>query len=299
MKAVELFCGMGMSAIGLRGGGATVVGACDIDKRFVKAFNSQTILPPVAKAISVDEYEPPEFDLLSGGPVCKAFSPGATLFGTEGQQDDRNTFPHFFRFLEKCSPMPEYVLVENSYGLKRFGGYVTELIERLNRMGYTVDYGEIDCFDYGVPQHRRRVIFLCSKKGDWKISKPLVRMGPSIVNECFLKPTPNSEPLLRPLSDGMRAYVYRDERHLKKHPPLELNKAASTVVANYKRGVPYGLVNNPSFGLMLCEPRLAARLQGLPDTYDLSCLSRTAALECIGNGFPTPVVRYMVGGLMA
>jgi len=49
MKAVELFCGIGMSALGIKQAGVTLVGAVDTDKRFVRAFNSQTVLPDVAQ----------------------------------------------------------------------------------------------------------------------------------------------------------------------------------------------------------------------------------------------------------
>lgn len=45
---------------------------------------------------------------------------------------------------------------------------------------------------------------------------------------------------------------------------------------------------------MTALPRLTARLQGLPDEYDLSMLSRRDALKAIGNGFPYQVVEYLL-----
>jgi DNA (cytosine-5)-methyltransferase 1 len=293
MRAVELFCGIGMSALGLDQAGADVVGAVDIDKRFVYSFNIQNILPANAQLGDVGDYEPPPMDLLSGGPVCKAFSPGATLFGTSGKNDPRNTFPLFFKVLKRCSPLPSYVLIENSYGLARFKGYVSELKKQLQRLGYVTDIQEIDCYDYGVPQHRRRLVFTASLRHGvtpWKVTKPAQRTGPKTVGDCFGN---TSEELLRDLTPGSLAYLLRDPIHLKKHKPLTLDRTASTVVGNYKRGVPYGVVEKNGV-YYRCMPRLAARLQGLPDSYDLTHLSVTAALEGIGNGFPTPVVKHLV-----
>jgi site-specific DNA-cytosine methylase len=301
MRAVELFSGIGLSSIGLVEAGVELVGACELHPLFVKAFNAQSILPPVAISSDIDDYEIPPCDLLSAGPVCKAFSPGATLFGTAGSDDKRNTFPHLFRAIERSDP--RYVLIENSYGLQRFKGYLGEILEKLKNMGYHVIWDEVDCFDYGVPQHRRRVVILGAKDGPWYIFKPDQRNGPMTVGDCMRNPPPTDKlPLTRPMSEGEKAYWNRDPRHAKKHPPLNLWKPASTVVGNYKRGVPYGVVEIPSqtelVSLHMCNPRLAARLQGIPDTYNVDAGSRTRMLEGIGNGFPPPVVKYLVEELI-
>jgi len=84
--------------------------------------------------------------------------------------------------------------------------------------------------------------------------------------------------------------------HVKKHPPLQLDQPASTVVSVYRKGVPYGIVDYHGT-LHHCGPRLAARVQGLPDDFDLSSMSKTSALESIGNGFPSQVVEYFLRGL--
>jgi len=297
MRVVELFSGVGLSSWGMKQAGAEVVGACEIDPQFVKAYNAQKFLNPVAVCTDVDKYEIPECDVLSGGPVCKAFSPGANRFGTKGKDDVRNTFPHFFRALDRSSP--KYVLVENSYGLARFKDYLSGIVEDLKHRGYTMDCGEIDCYDYGVPQHRRRVVMLGSKGASWCVSKPPVRTGPMTVGDC-LKPSPSGDKMgaYRPMTDSEQSYWLRDPKRCKRHPPLRHDRVAGTVVSNYKRGVPYGVLMVPDGTYRMCLPRLAARLQGLPDEYDVNVLSKTKMLEGIGNGFPPPVVAHLVGELM-
>jgi len=300
MRAVELFCGIGLSSLGIVRAGATLVGANDIQAKFIDIFNSQDLLPSVGITGDTDAYEIPECDLLSAGPVCKAFSPGATVFGTKGKEDDRNTFPHLLRAIERSRP--KYLLIENSSGLQRFKGYINEILDKLSYYGYKVDWGEVDCFNYGVPQHRRRVVFLGSPKGSWRLIPPSPTEYihyPKTVGECLYKP-PEADvgtPLTRPLSEGERAYWDRDPRHEKKHPPLKPEKPASTVVSNYKRGIPYGVVKMPDGELRMCGPRLMARLQGVPDEYSINTGSRTRMLEGIGNGFPPNVVEHLIRSL--
>lgn len=297
MRVVELFSGVGLSSWGMTQAGATVVGACEIDPQFVKAYNSQSFLKPVASCSDVDKYDIPACDLLSGGPVCKAFSPGANRFGTKGADDDRNTFPHFFRALDRCNP--GHILIENSYGLARFQGYLQCIVASIQKRGYNVDCQEVDCYDYGIPQHRRRVVLLGSKKHRWMVTKPAVREGMATVAGCLGEPPVSDKHLLtRPMTPAEKDYWLRDPKRCKRHPPLRFDRAAGTVVSNYKRGVPYGVVVMPDGELHMCGPRLAARLQGLGDVYDVSVLSRTKMLEGIGNGFPSPVVKHLVSELI-
>jgi len=235
-------------------------------------------------------------DLLSGGPVCKAFSPGARLFGTKGKRDSRNTFPAMFRVIEDV--LPDYVLMENTFGLTQFSGYLAEMQARAVMLGYRVDGMEVDCYQYGVPQHRRRLIITMSRCREWDIREPVFRLnGPKTVREVMYEPPDNDPwPLVTRVTDKGMAYLDRDPIHLKKHKPMVLNEPASTVYANVHRGVPYGLVNIRNT-LYHMGPRLAARLQGVPDEYDLSSMSKTAALEAMGNGFPGQVVAHLTRGL--
>lgn len=292
MRAAELFCGMGISSLGIVVSDIDLDIGVEIDKAPVVAFNGQTILPPVAVQGSVGEVElPGKFGLISGGPVCKAFSPGATVFGTKGMEDERNTFPLFMH--EIAAKEPSYVLIENTVGLRRFVGYLQELVDVLERLKYNVVLTEVDSYDFGVPQHRRRLVFLASRKGKWIVPQPTRRLdGPEVVGDC-LYDIPAGDPwaLMEPMSKGSLDYYLRDPIRIKKHAPLTPDKAASTVTATYSKGAPYGSVLMDG-KFYQCGPRLAARLQGLPDEYDLSMFSKTAALRAIGNGFPYQVVEY-------
>jgi DNA (cytosine-5)-methyltransferase 1 len=293
--AAELFCGMGMSALGLVEAGFDLIDAVDAAGAPVAAFNAQPgLLPPVARVGWVGQgLAVGRVDLLSGGPVCKAFSPGARLFGTKGRADRRNTFPVFFAEVDRYRP--PYVLIENTFGLARFTGYMNEMLSALDELGYDVEWQEVDAFHFGVPQHRRRLIFLCTRRGypDWEFFVPAARLpGPEVVGDVLSPPPPGDPwPLVLPMTDAGYAYFTRDPRHARKHRPLTVDRPAPAVVSNYSRGVPYGVIEIGG-ELGLVGPRLAARLQGLPDEYDLSAFAKTPALRAIGNGVPSQVNRW-------
>lgn len=305
MQAVELFAGIGLSACGVVDAGFELVRGLEIERNFVRAFNGQHpvrgMLPPVCRREDVGAARPLECDVVCAGPVCKAFSPGATVFGTDGVEDSRNTFPHMMRYVE--SARPRYLLIENSFGLRRlkYREYLQQIQGALATLGYYVECAEVDCYDFGVPQHRRRVVITASRTSKiWHIPKGArIPEHPKVVGDVMYEAPPDDPwPLLSPLSPKALEYWNRDPRHAKKHPPLRMDQAASTVVSVYRKGVPYGVVEHEG-RLWHCMPRLAARLQGLSDRYDLRALSKTAALEGIGNGFPPPVVRTILEALPA
>lgn len=294
MDTIELFCGIGLSAMGSVAAGHRLIHAVDINPAAVRIFNCSG-LPPVAVTGSVGSARLPEADLWSAGPVCKAFSPGSTLFGTGGETDERNTFPYLMATVTEYRP--PRLLIENTFGMQRFAGYLEELKTGLRALGYTVRFGEIDCYDFGVPQHRRRVVFTCTREPlpAWEIEVPWRRLpGPSTVGQLLAVPPPADDewPLLLPISEKGMAYWNRDPRHAKKHPPMRADLPASTVVSVYRKGLPYGVVEHAG-KLWLTGPRLAARMQGLPDSYKL-CGTKTDLLEGIGNGFPPPVVTALL-----
>lgn len=303
MRVAELFCGMGISALGHILAGHDVVYALDSNPRVVRAFNAQEVLPSVARVGLVGSPLPVEVDVLSGGPSCRAFSVGASLFGTKGASDPRNTFPACMRVIE--AHRPRYVLLENAQNLQAFAGYVEELTSALERLGYTVRFGEIDCYDFGVAQHRARVVFLAHQGSRaWEVSLPKRRLhGPRTLGEVLAYPAPEGDPwpLLLPVtpkilagrSTTIRKKSGREETRAELHRATELDEPSLTVTAHYGKLSYDGLVQSAR-GLMRAGPRVAARLQGLPDNYDLSTLSLTAALQAIGNGFPAQVVEWFM-----
>jgi DNA (cytosine-5)-methyltransferase 1 len=100
-------------------------------------------------------------NLLAGGPPCQGFS----LAGMRDPDDERNKLP--FEFLEFVDHLrPSVVLIENVVGIGlRFNdgtraGPLDELRQALANKGYLAQILEVNARDFGVAQHRPRIMIV-------------------------------------------------------------------------------------------------------------------------------------------
>jgi DNA (cytosine-5)-methyltransferase 1 len=117
-------------------------------------------------------------DAIIGGPPCQGFS----LSGKREINDPRNTlFRHYLRFVDAFRP--KFAILENVRLLTSMKnadkGYVRDdICNEFHKHGYKVDFFEINASDFGVPQHRERVLFVAIRMD--------LELGPSL-------PTPSHE----------------------------------------------------------------------------------------------------------
>ncbi len=166
MKIVSLFSGCGGLDLGLINAGHKVVYASDIDfdscQTYTNNFGHECHCEDV-KQLDTDKL--PKYDLLVGGFPCQGFSI-ANLYRTE--KDSRNElYLQIVRILRETNP--KFFLAENVQGILSLGrGKVVEMIEKefsevgtdIGNNGYEVRRFLLNAADYGVPQNRKRVIFL-------------------------------------------------------------------------------------------------------------------------------------------
>jgi DNA (cytosine-5)-methyltransferase 1 len=69
--------------------------------------------------------------------------------------------------------------MENVPQLQRHSVF-TEFVESLKKLGYHVSYSVVFCPDYGVPQHRQRLVLFASKFGPIGIIKPTRKKHPTV-----------------------------------------------------------------------------------------------------------------------
>lgn len=116
-----------------------------------------------------------ELFLLCGGPPCQAFS---TAGKRRGLEDDRgNVFLKFISLIGELQP--KYFLIENVRGLlsatyspfshnnanAEKGSALAYLLYEIEKLGYSFTFTLYDAANYGVPQHRERVIILGNREG--------------------------------------------------------------------------------------------------------------------------------------
>lgn len=161
MRVVSLFAGCGGLDLGLIKAGHEIVLATDIDKDCKKTYDYNFDHPLLLKDVKeLKGADLPEYDLLVGGFPCQGFSI-ANLY--RNVKDERNElYLEIVRLLNETKP--KYFLAENVPGILSLGkGEVVKQIEKEFSEcgnGYRVNKYLLNAADYGVPQGRKRVIFI-------------------------------------------------------------------------------------------------------------------------------------------
>jgi len=151
---LDLFCGAGGLSLGFAQANFHVVCAVDREEAAVTTYNNNfrhsAILADLSASVSL-----PETDLIIGGPPCQGFSSA----GLRRRDDHRNglvgRFAEYVRQLQ-----PRAFVFENVEGFltAQGGEQVTTLLLPLIEAGYRIHLRKVNSANYGVPQHRKRVI---------------------------------------------------------------------------------------------------------------------------------------------
>jgi DNA (cytosine-5)-methyltransferase 1 len=175
--AIDIFSGSGGLTVGLKKAGFRVVAAVEINPHAFAVY--KTNHPEVQaykqdvrtiKGESLLEISPNgEIDLLSGCPPCQGFS---SLTARHKRFDPRNELVlEMSRLVEEVHP--QVVMMENVPGLPKKGSEIfNELLQKLEFLGYIVEWGILQVADYGVPQSRQRLVLLAGKGFPIHLPKP-------------------------------------------------------------------------------------------------------------------------------
>ncbi len=153
-KYVDLFCGAGGLSIGFQKVGFECVCAIDNDESVMKTYRANFIDNIIQTDITED-ITLPYADIIIGGPPCQGFSSA----GLRRPEDKRNTLVRVFSEIV-ARVKPRAFLFENVEGFLTAdsGNRVFDLLEPLIHAGYFIHLRKVNAANYGVPQHRKRVI---------------------------------------------------------------------------------------------------------------------------------------------
>lgn len=95
-------------------------------------------------------------DLVVGGPPCQSYS----TLGKRQMDERANLFMQYKRVLNILQPRA--FVFENVVGILSMdkGSLFKKVQEEFEELGYTLKHQVLDAVDYGVPQHRERVILV-------------------------------------------------------------------------------------------------------------------------------------------
>ncbi|KAF2509113.1 DNA cytosine methyltransferase [Flavobacterium foetidum] len=180
IQTIGFFSGAGGLDIGSQLAGAKVISSLDFDRDSVATMKANKYFAHSAhfhkdiKEMYAKDYNKiikannPEKLILVGGPPCQPFSKAGywvTHKNRLGSEDPRNMIGQYLRIVEELQP--DGFLLENVESLlhPKNAQAVTDLKEAIDKLGYKFIVYRADALDFGVPQKRKRVFFIASRKG--------------------------------------------------------------------------------------------------------------------------------------
>ena len=163
MRLCSFFTGAGGLDLGFKNAGAQTLYANEFDSKiwatFEENFTKKSNTALDKRSITeVDSDEVPDCDGIIGGPPCQSWSEAGAL---RGINDSRGQlFFDFIRILKQKNP--KFFLAENVSGMlaDRHREALNQIIGLFEECGYAVTFHLLNASDYGVPQDRKRVIFV-------------------------------------------------------------------------------------------------------------------------------------------
>ena len=168
--SVDLFSGAGGMTYGFKRAGVDAVIANDFSESACVTLKTNCpeirvlcgdITEEATKQAIINAGINANADIICGGPPCQGFS----LAGYRKKDDPRNQlFRHFVDIVSLVKP--KVIVFENVEGLLSYqnGETYRNIIELFSELGYNTEGRKLSTNNYGIPQRRKRVIILCTRK---------------------------------------------------------------------------------------------------------------------------------------
>ncbi len=183
MKSVitflDLFCGCGGFSLGLERAGLKCLAAVDFNPDAIRVYRAN--FPNLQHVLQEDlvKYDPETLaaligghsvDVIVGGPPCQGFSISRQADGSNSgerivEDKRRHLYKQFLRYVAHFRP--KVFVMENVLGIRSAadGEYYARVQKEARDLGYRVLPKAEDAFELGVPQKRRRQLFI-GTRGD-------------------------------------------------------------------------------------------------------------------------------------
>lgn len=162
INTIELFAGIGGFRLASDSLGLKTIWANDINVDAVKVYKDNFGDNSIVQGDINDLIESiPQHDILTGGFPCQPFSKAGKK---QGVQDFRGTlFEAIVKILS--TKQPSFFVLENVNSLLYLDGgknYQT-ILAALSSLDYKIEWRVFNAMEFGIPQHRERIIIVGSK----------------------------------------------------------------------------------------------------------------------------------------
>lgn len=189
VQGLSFFSGGGGLDIGAQMAGIKVLSSLDFEKDAIETLKSNKFFAHTnhrlddIRNVKAEDFSQilkinnPEKLVLLGGPPCQPFSKAGywkTLSQRLGPDDPRNMIGAYLKIIDEIRP--DGFILENVESILHPHNIqaVNDLAEAIDTMNYHFVLVKANACDYGVPQKRKRVFFVASKK--------LISSMPTITN---------------------------------------------------------------------------------------------------------------------
>ncbi len=297
LKSIEICAGAGGQALGLEMAGFKHIALVEYEKKYCETLKKNrpewNIICEDVKNFSGKPYRN-KIDLLAGGVPCPPFSVAGKQLGSD---DERDLFPEALRLIEEINP--KAVMLENVRGFldPAFKDYRESILKRIDELGYNVQIKLLNASDYGVPQLRPRIVIVGIRKDvQGKFSYPLPTsekvktVGETLLDLMKKNQWQNANEWAKQASTIAPTIVGGSKKHGGPDlGPIRARKAWAQLGVDGK-GIANEAPEKDFEGMPRLTPRMIARIQGFPDTWNFGD-KKTAACRMIGNAFPPPVAK--------
>jgi DNA (cytosine-5)-methyltransferase 1 len=296
MYSIEVCAGAGGQALGLEDAGFQHLDLVENDHWACSTLRANRPNWRISEC-DLQQFEAWKYkgiDLYAGGLPCPPFSVAGKQLGSK---DERNLFPIALDQIAVCRPRA--VMIENVRGLldPAFGEYRDWIERTLRKQGFAfVDWRLITACDFGVPQQRPRVILIALRgNAANKFRWPDTKTAPPNVGEALFDLMSargwTGAKRWKSKAKGIAPAIVGGS---KKHggPDLGPTRARKSWAAMGVDGL--GIADEapsqefPADAIPKLTPRMIARIQGFPDTWQFAG-RKTHACRQIGNAFPPPM----------
>ena len=294
IKVVDLFSGAGGLTMGFHGSEFEVLFGVEHDEHAARTYSANFKHPMLNQDIRnlnadslVEKYG--RADIVIGGPPCQGFS----MAGKRDTKDPRNSlFMDYLRFVSAFRP--KYFVMENVPGILTMktadGILVSSIIQsEVENAGYNLKWKILLAADFGVPQKRRRVIFLGWRKDviEPNHPDPTHDKNNHVCMRDVLIPR-NDVPIKYYHSQKMVAgFVARKLRNKDNGKGfgaqfVKEDEPCYTISARYYKDGSDALVKYSDTEIRKLTEKEAARVQSFPDDFIFPC-SSVQTYKQIGN----------------
>lgn len=290
LKIIDLFAGIGGIRLGFEKIGAECVFSSEWDKHAQSMYEENYGERPVGDINDVNPKDIPDHDFLLAGFPCQPFSIAGKQLGFA---DTRGTlFFNIEKILEEKKPYG--FLLENVSRLVTHdkGRTFKVILDKLERLGYTVYYKVLNTIDFGLPQLRKRIYIVGFKdKIHFQFPKP---DGTKLTLEDILEPEkdiPSNYYVSKEIKKKRLAKVKPNAPYPSIwHENIGGNISALPHSCALRAGGSYNylLVN----GERRLTGREMLRLQGFPDSFKIN-VAYTQVRKIAGNSVTVKVIELI------